>query len=77
MSGGDGAYGLSVEIRHSRAITTKYAHLSRIEAREGQHVKRGDIVGRVGSTGRSTGPHLHYEVKLSGVQVNPLRYILN
>jgi len=77
FAGGDGAYGLSVEIQHSRAITTKYGHMQRIVVREGQQVKRGDILGFVGSTGRSTGPHLHYEVKLSGVHVNPMRYILN
>jgi murein DD-endopeptidase MepM/ murein hydrolase activator NlpD len=77
LAGGDGAYGLSVEVQHSRTISTNYAHLSRILAREGQQVKRGDIIGFVGNTGRSTGPHLHYEVKLNGVQVNPMRYILN
>jgi murein DD-endopeptidase MepM/ murein hydrolase activator NlpD len=76
-AGGDGAYGLSVEIQHSRTITTKYGHMQRITVREGQQVRRGDVIGFVGSTGRSTGPHLHYEVKLNGVQVNPLRYILN
>jgi murein DD-endopeptidase MepM/ murein hydrolase activator NlpD len=77
MAGGDGAYGLSVVVQHSRAIATKYAHMSRIAVREGQQVKRGDVIGFVGSTGRSTGPHLHYEVKLNGAYVNPLRYILN
>ncbi|MDR0465875.1 MAG: M23 family metallopeptidase [Deltaproteobacteria bacterium] len=77
MAGGDGAYGLSVEIQHSRTILTKYGHLQRITVREGQQVRRGDVVGFVGSTGRSTGPHLHYEVKIGGVQVNPMRYILN
>jgi len=77
FAGGDGAYGLSVELQHTRTITTKYGHMQRIVVREGQQVKRGDIVGFVGSTGRSTGPHLHYEVKLNGVQVNPTRYILN
>ena len=77
MAGWDGAYGLSVEVQHSRAIITKYGHLQRIAVREGQQVKRGDLIGFVGSTGRSTGPHLHYEVKLNGVHVNPMRYILN
>jgi murein DD-endopeptidase MepM/ murein hydrolase activator NlpD len=77
MAGGDGAYGLSVELQHSRAITTKYGHMQRIVVREGQQVKRGDVIGFVGTTGRSTGPHLHYEVKINGVQVNPMRYILN
>ena len=77
MAGGDGAYGLSVELQHSRTITTKYGHMQRIIVREGQQVKRGDIIGLVGSTGRSTGPHLHYEVKLNGLHVNPMLYILN
>lgn len=77
FAGSDGAYGLSVEIRHGKTIVTKYAHLQRIAVREGQTVKRGELVGGVGSTGRSTGPHLHYEVKLGGVHVNPMRYILN
>jgi murein DD-endopeptidase MepM/ murein hydrolase activator NlpD len=77
FAGGDGAYGLSVEIQHSRTTTTKYGHMQRIVVREGQQVKRGDIIGFTGSTGRTTGPHLHYEVKINGVQVNPMRYILN
>lgn len=77
FAGGDGAYGLSVEVQHSRTISTKYAHMQRIVVREGQQVRRGDIIGFVGSTGRSTGPHLHYEVKINGLHVNPMRYILN
>ncbi len=77
FAGSDGAYGLSVELQHSRAVVTKYAHMQRFVVREGQVLKRGDIIGFVGSTGRSTGPHLHYEVKLNGVHVNPMRYILN
>ena len=77
FAGGDGAYGLSVELQHTRTITTKYGHMQRIIVREGQQVKRGELVGFVGSTGRSTGPHLHYEVKLNGIHVNPMRYILN
>ena len=77
FAGSDGAYGLSVEVRHSAAVATKYGHLQRFTVREGQAVRRGDILGYVGSTGRSTGPHLHYEVKLNGVYVNPMRYILN
>ena len=77
LAGGDGSYGLSVEIQHTQAITTKYGHLQRIIVHEGQQVKRGDLIGFVGSTGRSTGPHLHYEVRLGGLPVNPMRYILN
>jgi murein DD-endopeptidase MepM/ murein hydrolase activator NlpD len=77
FAGNDGAYGLSVEIQHNRTISTKYGHLQRYAVREGQTVRRGDVLGFVGSTGRSTGPHLHYEVRLGGVHVNPMRYILN
>jgi murein DD-endopeptidase MepM/ murein hydrolase activator NlpD len=58
-------------------VTTRYGHLSRIQVRPGQRVKRGDVIGRVGSTGRSTGPHLHYEVRIDGEPVNPLAYILD
>lgn len=75
--GRDGAYGNTVNIRHGSGIITKYAHLQRYVVKDGQAVRRGTIIGYVGSTGRSTGPHLHYEVLLNGVNVNPLRYILD
>ncbi len=65
-----------VEIDHGFGFTTFYGHLSRILVRPGQRVKRGDVIGYVGSTGRSTGPHLHYEVHVYGKAVNPLLYIL-
>ncbi len=65
-----------VEIDHGFGFTTFYGHLSRILVRPGQRVKRGDVIGLVGSTGRSTGPHLHYEVYVYGKVVNPLLYIL-
>lgn len=77
MAGFDGAYGISVEIDHGGGIVTKYAHMQRTVLKQGQWVKRGELVGYVGMTGRTTGPHLHYEVRLSGVPVNPMRYILN
>lgn len=77
FSGVRGAYGNLVSIRHGAGITTVYGHLQRSAVREGQSVQRGTVIGYVGSTGRSTGPHLHYEVILSGVHVDPLRYILN
>lgn len=77
MSGFDGAYGISIEIDHGGGIVTKYAHMQRSLVKQGQWVKRGEVIGNVGMTGRTTGPHLHYEVRLSGVPVNPMRYILN
>lgn len=73
----DGAYGNSVEIDHGSGIITKYAHMQRYLVKQGQWVKRGEIIGYIGMTGRTTGPHLHYEVRLNGMPVNPLRYILN
>lgn len=76
FSGHDGAYGISVEINHGGGITTKYGHLQRSTVQPGQWIKRGSVLGYVGNTGRTTGPHLHYEVRLNGVPVNPMRYIL-
>jgi murein DD-endopeptidase MepM/ murein hydrolase activator NlpD len=72
-----GGYGRLVRIDHGGDVQTYYAHLSRIMVREGQEVRRGDIVGMVGSTGRVTAPHLHYEVRLGGAPVNPYRYLAN
>lgn len=72
-----GGYGNAVFLAHGFGVTTRYGHLSRIQVRPGQRVKRGDVIGRVGSTGRSTGPHLHYEVRIDGEPVNPLAYILD
>lgn len=72
-----GGLGKAVYLAHGFGITTRYGHLSRIEAKPGQRVKRGDVIGRVGSTGRSTGYHLHYEVRVDGQPVNPLAYILD
>ncbi|WP_304407626.1 M23 family metallopeptidase [uncultured Desulfovibrio sp.] len=76
MAGRDGAYGNSVEIDHGGGLATKYAHLQRATVKPGQWVRRGEVIGHVGMTGRTTGPHLHYEVRLNGVPVNPMRYIL-
>ena len=72
----DGAYGTSVEINHGGGIVTKYGHMQRWAVQPGQWVKRGEIIGYIGMSGRTTGPHLHYEVRLNGVPVNPMRYIL-
>lgn len=76
LSGQDGAYGISIEINHGSGIVAKYAHMQRAVVREGEWVRRGQVIGYVGMTGRTTGPHLHYEVRLNGVPVNPMRYIL-
>ncbi len=73
----DGAYGHCIVISHGNGISTRYAHMLRYVVKEGQVVNRGDLIGHIGSSGRSTGPHLHYEVRVGGVPVNPMRYILN
>jgi murein DD-endopeptidase MepM/ murein hydrolase activator NlpD len=68
-------YGQTVVIDHGNGLTTRYGHLSKIEVTQGQEIKRGEELGQVGSTGRSTGPHLHYEVRISDVAVSPLHYL--
>lgn len=70
-----GGYGNYAEIEHGNGIQTRFGHMSRIAVAPGQRVKRGQIVGYVGSTGRSTGPHLHYEVRIAGTPVNPLPFV--
>lgn len=70
-----GNYGKVVDVDHGHGFVTRYAHLSRIEVAEGDAIRRGDLLGLVGSTGRSTGPHLHYEVFQDGRRVNPWGYI--
>ena len=77
FTGREGGFGNIVAIDHGYGIVTRYGHCSTIDVKIGQKVKRGDIVAKVGNTGRSTGPHLHYEVIVNGVAVNPDRYILN
>jgi murein DD-endopeptidase MepM/ murein hydrolase activator NlpD len=69
------SYGLFVSIEHGGEIQTRYGHMSRLNVAAGQAVKKGDIIGYVGSTGRSTGPHLHYEVRIAGSAVNPVPYM--
>jgi len=68
-------YGKTIDISHGYGFGTRYGHLSELLVRPGQRVKRGDVIGRVGSTGRSTGPHLHYEVFRDGRRVNPWKYL--
>ena len=74
-AGRSGGYGKMVEIDHGSGITTRYAHLSSVEVRKGDHVTIGVRVGKSGSTGRSTGPHMHYEVRRNGDAVDPMRFL--
>jgi murein DD-endopeptidase MepM/ murein hydrolase activator NlpD len=68
-------YGNGIYIDHGNGISTRYGHLSRIDVVVGQQIKQGQHLGLVGSTGRSTGPHLHYEVRINGQAINPLTYL--
>jgi len=73
--GWQNGYGQLVVIDHGDGLTTRYGHLSHIAVSQGTTVRRGEFVGKVGSTGRSTGPHLHYEVRINDQPVNPLQYL--
>ncbi|MCO5937106.1 M23 family metallopeptidase [Mucilaginibacter sp. RB4R14] len=75
FAGKAGGYGNCIKIRHANNIETWYGHLSKINVKEGQRVTVGDLIGKVGSTGRSTGPHLHYEIRRNGQPVNPKQYL--
>lgn len=68
-------YGLFVSIEHGGKMETRYGHMSRLNVADGQVVHKGDVIGFVGTTGNSTGPHLHYEVRIDGTAVNPLPYM--
>jgi len=70
-AGWQGGYGNMIEIDHGNGITTRYGHLSKIEVAIGQSVARGELIGLIGTTGRSTGPHLHYELRLNDKPINP------
>ena len=70
-----GGYGNMIEIDHGKGIATRYGHLSKILVASGTHVTRGELIGLMGSTGRSTGPHLHYEVRIDGKAVNPAPFL--
>ena len=68
------SYGNCIDLNHGYNYLTRYAHLSQILVKPGQQVKRGEIIGKVGSTGKSTGSHLHYEVRFKGEPQNPVNY---
>jgi len=74
--GWQNGYGQLIVVDHGGGLTTRYGHLSHIDVAQGQTVARSQFIGRVGSTGRSTGPHLHYEVRINDEPVNPLQYLL-
>jgi murein DD-endopeptidase MepM/ murein hydrolase activator NlpD len=75
VAGWDGGYGNMVEIEHGNGLSTRYGHLSQIDVRVGDTVRIGQVIGRIGSTGRSTGPHLHYETRIDGTPVNPEKFL--
>lgn len=77
FTGWDRGYGRVITIKHGYGLKTKYAHLKKSLVKKGQYVKRGETIALVGKSGRTTGSHLHYEVHLNGVPVNPIRYVLN
>lgn len=70
-----GGYGKLVEINHGNAVQTRYGHLSAMNVTPGQRIRKGDILGYMGSTGRSTGSHLHYEVRIAGEAINPTAFL--
>jgi murein DD-endopeptidase MepM/ murein hydrolase activator NlpD len=76
MAKKNGSFGLMIEVNHSFGFKTRYAHLSKMLVRRGSRIKRGEVIGLVGSTGRSTGSHLHYEVVFKKARRNPLHYVI-
>lgn len=74
-AGWTGGYGNMIEVDHQNGLTTRYGHLSKIEVAVGDAIGRGQLLGLVGSTGRSTGPHLHYELRLNDKPINPRRFL--
>ena len=75
FSGRNGSFGKSIKIVHKHGVSTLYGHLHRLSVKKGQYVKEGQVIGKMGSTGRAVGAHLHYEIKVSGKSVNPYKFI--
>jgi murein DD-endopeptidase MepM/ murein hydrolase activator NlpD len=76
-AGAERGYGNRIMISHGYGYTTKYAHMSKFKVKRGQTIKRGDVIGYVGNTGASTGPHCHYEVYKNGRPINPINFFFN
>jgi murein DD-endopeptidase MepM/ murein hydrolase activator NlpD len=76
-AGWGGDFGNLVVLSHEFGLTTRYAHMSRVDVKAGQSVHRGQVIGAIGSTGRASGPHLHYEVWANGRPLNPLQFLTN
>lgn len=76
FAGADGGYGNVLVIDHGYGIKTRYGHLAKVVVKVGEHIRRGQLIGAIGNTGRSTGPHLHYEVRVNGIAQNPRKFIL-
>ncbi len=74
-AGWENGYGLMVRVQHQFGVSTIYGHMSRVQVKVGQKVSRGDVIGDSGNTGRSTGPHLHYEIRVDGQPINPMTFI--
>jgi len=75
FAGWRGGYGKTIEVTHGNGMMTRYAHMSRFHSNLGQKVDAGDLIGAIGSTGRSTGPHLHFEVRINNQAVNPRPFL--
>jgi murein DD-endopeptidase MepM/ murein hydrolase activator NlpD len=75
IAGWSGGYGNMVEVNHGNGLATRYGHLSKIDVTVGQTIRLGQVIGRLGSTGRSTGPHVHYETRVNGEAVNPSKFL--
>ena len=75
FTGWQSVYGNFIMIKHDNNIITLYAHLESISIKNGQQINQGDVIGKMGSTGRTTGPHLHFEVRIKDKPVNPLSYL--
>ena len=71
----DSAYGNFIEIAHADQFVSKYAHASKMHVKAGQRIQRGQVIAEVGNTGRSTGPHLHYEISHQGKMINPMQIL--
>jgi murein DD-endopeptidase MepM/ murein hydrolase activator NlpD len=77
FAGLEGGYGNVIVIDHGYGIKTRYGHLASVKVKAGERIKRGDLIAAMGNTGRSTGPHLHYEVRVNGIAQNPRKFILD